>query len=433
MPRAGYWQRLSRWWNTTEADINIQAWLAIAAVLLLLSAIIRAPVLGILALVIAVIGLALRIWWDFALRNLTYTRHFSTTRAFWGDTVTMDLTLENAKPLPLPRTELRETVSSQVNIVDHATELSIETQGRVFRTLFSLGMYERVTQHFTLTCDRRGWQRFGPVQFVASDPFGMVSRKESREVTEGVLVYPRMVPVSELVVPARQPIGDFKPSTPLVDDPMRIAGIRPYVPGDSPKRIHWRATARTGDLQSRVYEASATPIAAIFLDTRTFSFLWEGQKSEVLELAIVTAASISRQMLENRYQVGLYANAPIPNVSKAVRIPPGRRPAQMQRILEDLARLVPSIGKYIERMIAEEILRLPWGASIVLITARLNADSQKSLLRLSRSAGARRFVIVTIGEVPELLPEFRRRFVVWNLGAEEAWDAISNIQLSRVS
>src|SRR5690606_14650371 len=153
-------------------------------------------------------------------------------------------------------------------------------------------------------------------------------------------------------------------------------GVRPYVAGDSPKRIHWRASARTGELQTRVFEPSASPVAAIFLDTITFSHLWEGQNSNRLELLVVVAASISRQLLDGRHQVGLYANAPIPMVSRTVRISPGRRPGQLTRILENLAQISPAFGEKIGAMIAEEMVRLPWGASIVLITSGLSAELQ---------------------------------------------------------
>ena len=353
-------QRLYEWWENRDADINIRMWFGYAAGVLVLAAFLRTPILALLGLAIAVIGLILRLWWDHALDKLNYRRSFSETRAFWGDTVSVELTAENAKPLPISRLDVTEIVGNQVSIPGHDLGRSVDASGRLFETLFSLGMYERVTHRLTLECNTRGWHRFGPVTLMAHDPFGMVARSTTIEGREGVLVYPRMVPMTELVVPARQPLGDMKPATPLVEDPMRMSGVRPYVPGDSPRRIHWRASARTGELQTRVFEPSASPVAAIFLDTITFSHLWEGQNSARLELLVVVAASISRQLLEGRHQVGLFANAPIPNVSRTIRLSPGRRPGQLTRILEDLARLQPAFGDKIGTMISEEIVRLPW-------------------------------------------------------------------------
>jgi uncharacterized protein (DUF58 family) len=247
-----------------------------------------------------------------------------------------------------------------------------------------------------------------------------------------VLAYPRVVPLTHVIVPARQPYGDFKPPQALLEDPLRIAGVRHYVPGDSPRRIHWRATARTGELQTRVSEPSATPVAAIFLDTITFSHLWEGQQSDLLELAVVVASSLSAQLLEGRYQVGVYANAPIPEVSRAVRIPPGRRPGQLTHILERLAMIAPAFGARIEQMMTEEIPRLPWGASMVVVTCRVTPTMQRMLLRLARATGNQRVVLVAIGDRPELLPELRRRVPVYHLGTQERWDELEQITLQSI-
>ena len=432
-PQQSRRERLIAWWENRDVDINIRQWLAVAALTGLAAALLREPVLAVVAVAIALVGLGLRLWWDHALDNLTYQRRFSASRAFFGDEVTVELTAINAKPLPLTRLEVVETTSPQVHVRGRQMERNPEAHGHLLRTMFSLGMYERVTHRYTMTCHRRGWHRFGPVTLAANDPFGMVVRRSQIDRTEGVLVYPRIVPVSELVVPARQPLGDRKPATPLVEDPMRMSGVRPYVPGDSPRRIHWRATARTGELQTRVFEPSATPMAAIFLDTITFSHLWEGQDSGMLELSVMVAASLAAQMLEGRYQVGMYANAPIPNHARAVRIPPGRRPGQLTHILEQLAMLVPAFGDRIETMIARELPRLPWGASVVIVTCRATADLQRTLLRLARSGSMQRFVVIAIGEQPPLLPELRRRVTVYHLGTEEAWDAITRIQLARIA
>ncbi|HEV2072406.1 MAG TPA: DUF58 domain-containing protein [Thermomicrobiales bacterium] len=425
--------RVLAWWENREADINIRAWLGGAGALLLLAAILREPILALVALGIALFGLTLRIWWDHALDKLSYTRHFAATRAFFGDEVTVELVAVNAKPLPVSRLDVSEYVGPNVRIAGQELVRSAESRQMVLTTMYSLGMYERVSHRYTIVCHRRGWHRLGPVKLVANDPFGMTARQMELEKQDGVLVYPRIVPMTDLVVPARQPLGDMKPATPLVEDPMRMSGVRPYVPGDSPKRIHWRATARTGEMQTRVFEPSATPVAAIFLDTITFSHLWEGQNSDLLELSVTVAASMAAQLLEGRHQVGMYANAPIPNLARTVRISPGRRPGQLTRILERLAMLAPAFGDRIEKMISEELSRLPWGASIVLVTSRVSPELQRTLLRLARSGGVQRFVLIAIGEQPELVPEIRRRVAVYHLGMEETWDVIQRIQLTRIS
>lgn len=431
-PELPWYTRLMNWWDNPYADVDVRKWVGYGALFVAVGALMRTPLIALPGVLMIAIGLIMRLWWDNATRNFTYERSFSHNRAFYGDEVTMELTATNTKPLPLTRVDVTEETSPLANVRHQQLFPSATTRNLHFQSLFSLGMYEKVTQRFTLDCTHRGWQRFGPTRLVFHDPFGMASRTMEQPHRSGVLVYPRMVPMSNFVVSARQPLGDFKPVTPLVEDPMRIAGVRPYVPGDSPRRIHWRATARTGELQTRLFEPSASPVAAIFLDTITFSHLWEGQNSDVLELSIVLAASMARQLIESRYQVGLYANAPVSDKSRTVRISPGRRGGQLQKILEHLAMLQPAFGDNIQTMIGKEISRLPWGATAVVITSHVSADFQRSLLRMARSGGAGRFVIIAIGEVPELFPDVRKRFQVYHLSGEEAWDDIESIQLNLV-
>ena len=431
-PRRNWYIRLRDWWENPDADINIRRWAGIGALVIVGGSFLREPLVVIIGALVIAIGLILRLWWDNALRNLHYRRSFAHTRAFYGDDVPITFTAENLKPLPLTRIDVYEQVSPQVQIRDHQLYPSMDTRNLMFESVYSLGMYERVTHHYVLHCHHRGWQLFGPVRLEVRDPFGVVIRQMRLPDRSGVLVYPRMVPMTTFVVAARQPLGDKKPATPLVEDPMRVTGVRPYVPGDSPRRIHWRATARTGDLQTRVFEPSASPVAAIFLDTITFSHLWEGQNSNLLELSIVVAASMSRQLIDARHQVGLYANAPAGRRTRTVRISPGRRGGQLQKILENLAMLQPAFGDRIERMLSQELHRLPWGATAVIITSQVTATFQRSLLRLARSGGSARFVIVAIGERPDIFPEVARRFAIYHLDGEEAWDAIDSIDLSRL-
>lgn len=429
-PGINWYTRLRDWWEDPDAGVDIRRWAGYGALLIAIGAAMRTPLVALPGVLMIAIGLIMRFWWDNAVRNLTFHRTFTSQRAFYGDEVVMELIATNAKPLPLTRVDVVEQTSPLANVRHQKLYPAANTRNLHLQSVFSLGMYERVSQRFVLDCDRRGWQRFGPTTLTAHDPFGVTSRNLEIREQSGVLVYPRMVPMSSFVVSARQPLGDYKPVTPLVEDPMRIAGVRPYVPGDSPRRIHWRATARTGELQTRLFEPSASPVAAIFLDTITFSHLWEGQNSDVLELSVVVAASMARQLIEARHQVGMYANAPINDRSRSVRISPGRRGGQLQKILEHLAMLQPAFGENIQTMIGQELSRLPWGSTVVVITSHVSPDFQRSLLRMARSGGAGRFVIVAIGDEPELFPDVRKRFQVYHLSGEEAWDELETIQLN---
>jgi uncharacterized protein (DUF58 family) len=64
--------------------------------------------------------------------------------------------------------------------------------------------------------------------------------------THHITVYPRVFPIADLGLPADRPFGERKGRNPIFEDPIRIAGLREYRPGDPMKRIDWKATARSG-------------------------------------------------------------------------------------------------------------------------------------------------------------------------------------------
>lgn len=398
-------------------------WFGVAALLGLVAMLARQPLLLMLAVVLALLAALARLWWHHGLSAVTYRRRFSANRAFFGEELVLELTTENAKPLPLGWLEVVDEFPSALEVVGAALEPSNKPLTRIFRAFFSIGPYERVRRRYRLRCVTRGYHRFGPATLTTGDLFGFAAREQDSPLVDYLIVYPRVVPLTALGLPARQPLGDRVSAQPLVEDPLYFTGARPYIPGDSPRRVHWRASARTGVLQTKQYERSATSVVALFLDTNTFEHPWEGIDPTVLELAITVTASLAADRLEAGWQVGLFANAPVSGADRFrfIRVAPSRHPAQLGRILEALARLIPGTGFRIEETLAREATALPWGATVVVVTANVTAGLQRMLARLARQG--HRPVLVSCGEEPALDPVLRRRLTAYHVGGEEAWDA----------
>ena len=88
------------------------------------------------------------------------------------------------------------------------------------------------------------------------DVFGLHRRYRVATEPHFLLVYPQVRPLAGFDIASRRPIGEVKMSYRLFEDPTRMAGVRRYEAGDPLNRIHWRATARTGMLHSKMYEPS---------------------------------------------------------------------------------------------------------------------------------------------------------------------------------
>lgn len=154
---------------------------------------------------------------------------------------------------------------------------------------------------------QRGYYQLGPLLAETGDVFGLHRRFRVLTEPHYALVMPKVLPLEGYSLSSRRPIGEIRLSHRLFEDPTRLAGIRPYQQGDPLNRIHWRATARAGQLQSRAYESSCVAGATFLLDFHALSF--PGSNGAIsAELAIVSVASLANAVFLIGQQIGLVTN-----------------------------------------------------------------------------------------------------------------------------
>ena len=395
-------------------------WLYVILGVLLVGGLLRQPALVIIALLtLFTVGVAWA-WNRYALVGVEYQRALSETRVFPGETVALTVRLANRKLIPLAWLELTDKFPSRGEAFAPGLKLKQNTLANAsplrvgyLAHLASLHWYERVSWRYELTAAARGYYAFGPLTLRSGDAFGLFEQEERREQIDHLIVYPRLVSLERLGIPSKHPLGETKSPQRIFEDPSRTMGIRDYQRGDGFKRIHWKATARRQALQSRVYEPTATQQLAIFLNVATFLEAWQGIEPELLESAITVAASLASEALEGRYAVGLYANCSLPESDQTIKVPPGRSPGQLTAILEALAKASGFAVMPLENLLDNEAARLPWGATLVIVTALVSEGLLSALLRL-RQAG-HRLTVVTIGE-RAAMPEGLAGITVHRLG-----------------
>ncbi|HXI17867.1 MAG TPA: DUF58 domain-containing protein, partial [Chloroflexota bacterium] len=304
------------------------------------------------------------------LSRIGYRRTLGEKRAFFGEELPFSVEIENAKPLPLAWLEADDSVPVGLEVTGGPARVGAEPGRASLRQLVALGWYERVTLRYRLRCVQRGAFEIGPVQLRSGDPFGFASREKTLPIYDRVLVYPRMVPVEQLGLPSRHPFGDARDPRRLFQDMTRMAGIRPYAAGDSPRQIHWKASARLQQLQTRVYEPTTSHTLMLYVNLATFEgYWWASLNQALLELAITAAASIARWGLEQGYQVGVATNGSPSGGGDELGVPPAGDAQQLVRALEALARISIFARTPLERLLARDRSRLPWGTTVVVISA----------------------------------------------------------------
>ena len=323
-------------------------------------------------------------WRRFGLRRVTFARHIGPDRAFPDDVVSISLTLENRKLLPLAWLNLSDRFPVGLNYGDLELNPSSEPNQYTFDSLVSAWPFERVEHRFEAHCRKRGRYRFGPATLTTGDPFGFAMRHRAESHTNDLLVYPRILPIAHFGLPASHPFGEAPPVGLVPEDPLRFLGTRQYVPGDPPQQIHWRATARTNRLQSKTYERSANASLGIFLDLLGDPKPNDDDDEMNREWAISAAASIAAYGLDGEREVGLVSNAPLVGGARSVRVTSSRQRAQLMHILELLAQIVPHAVRPIGPLLENEAHGLGWGATILVVTVRPSEPLVETLWRLQR-------------------------------------------------
>ena len=366
-------------------------WMA-AAVILVLALATRNSLIFSMALILSLLGLVVWLWSRYCLTEVTYRRQFGVERLFFGEKTDLRLEVTNAKPLPLAWLRCEDDIPIALKLTPDERARHYLPTRRVLVNLFSLGLYQRVIRRYTVTGTQRGAWRFGPVQLVCGDIFGFRSQHKEIPETNLLLVYPRLYTLPELGLDARHPFGDYQSLNRLIDDPLRVSGVREYLPGDNIRHIHWKATARRQELQTKLFEPSASRPLAIFINIRTFNHRFEGIDPALREFAISAGASIARWAQLRGDAFGVFANSMM-YAGRRVRILPGAHPRQLTRVLEALAYCVGVPHTTIERVLQQEADHLRHGTSIVLISATLSDSLTRALADLQR----RGFVVTLLG------------------------------------
>ncbi len=373
-------------------------WFEMAALLIVAGLITQQRALFVLAAcLVTVIPIA---WWwrRLSLRRVEYERRFDKRRAFPGETFEMTVCITNRKLLPLTWLEVSDEVPMVMPLVRGALMPTHAPQVGTLDSALSLRWYERVSRHYELECTARGIYTLGPVHLKSGDVFTLFEARESRENPDRLVVYPRLWPLEDLGLPSKEPFGERKAHRRLLEDPLRTIGVRDYHPEDDLRHIHWKATAHRGDLQVRVFEPATTLNLVILLNVNTFEHNWQGVLPELFERTISVAGSLATWAVGQKYKVGLVANGCMPLSDQPIRVPAGRSPGQLAAILEALAAVTSFATSSIQELLRWESPRLPWGATLVVVTAIVTDELATAILRL-REAG-RRMVLGSLAEEP---------------------------------
>jgi uncharacterized protein (DUF58 family) len=311
-------------------------------------------------------ALVTKVWSRLCLKGVTCERRLSQRRVFPGDEVVLTLRVANRKILPLPWVEVSDKIPASLTPGGNQEEPGLVTLSHSTPLLW----YSAASFTEKLDSSARGYYPLGPLSVTSGDIFGLNPRSQEQGGIDHLIVYPRTYELKDLSIPSVSYLGEAKSELKLFDDPSRLLGVREYEPGDSPRRIHWKASARSQSLQVKLYESTTDLKVEVFLAIDTFA----ERPPEDLELGISAAASVARHLLERDVQTGLYANTKLADTLHPARIAPGGGTDHLAAILEALAKTTADAdGTFID-FFDRERGGLGLGGTLVFVVGELSPE-----------------------------------------------------------
>lgn len=238
----------------------------------------------------------------------------------------------------------------------------------------------------------RGRHQVGPAERSLADGLGLAVIRTVIPGTTELLVTPRVEPLTNLR--GASGLGVTADTTLLrtgmgsSDDAL----IREYRHGDDVRRIHWRSTARTGDLMVRREERSWDPSATVLIDNRASAYS-RRTPDDRLEWAVSAAASISIHLLASGFDLNLVeADGTILSPHRAVS---GREALVLEQLADLTAKPVPTLGPALAA--ASSGVE---GQLLIAILGRVDAADSAALARARRHGRA--CWAVMVGATPVL-------------------------------
>jgi uncharacterized protein (DUF58 family) len=298
-----------------------------------------------------------------------------------GDRIRVTYTLRNTSRVPKPWLEIHNPTSLPAGLPGRAISLGGRTERSwLIRTPLT----------------RRGHFRIEPLQIRTGDPFGFFESSASVGSGINVTVYPRLEPIPLWRLPAANLDGSHAMRERTLQATPLATTVRPWAPGDAFNRIHWKSTARHGDIQVKEFDLEQTADCWIVVDLERAIQRGSGDESTV-EVGVRVAAAIADKAIEENRAVGMTVNA-----HRLAQLQPDRGGRQHLKIMQLLAAVEGDGSTPIAEALVASVPRIRRGMTCVVVTASMNRDWVKPLAAL-RSRGVA-CVVVALD-----VPAFERR------------------------
>jgi uncharacterized protein (DUF58 family) len=223
--------------------------------------------------------------------RLGLARIVTPTRVTVGQTANVELALSNEGRTPTGLLLLEEQVPYTLGV---RPRFVIDRMGSQWRRSVS----------YVVRSDVRGKFTLGPMAVRVADSFGLVELDRTFSSTTDLVITPRIITLPPVpLVGVWTGSGDNRPRD-FAGGSAEDVTVREYRRGDDLRRVHWRSSARMGELMVRREEQPWQSRATLFIDNRRHAHRGSGPASS-LEYAVTAGASVAMHLTQRGFRVRL--------------------------------------------------------------------------------------------------------------------------------
>jgi uncharacterized protein (DUF58 family) len=267
----------------------------------------------------------------------------------------------------------------------------VESLGRLGERELDLHRHGRlITGRYDIRSVPRGRYAFGAARLALEDPFGLYRAEQAQGDPGALLVYPRLVELERVFSEGGAHQQDGRRLLLRRPSGFDLHSVREYEDGESLRKVHWRTTARRGQLMVKELEDAPRDEVAVVLD---------GGSAPGFDLAVRAAGSILQAYVRRGRRCVLIANT----VRREVQAVHGD--SEWRRALELLAAVEPTATSSVSSLLAGESNAAARALELVVVTSLVTPALVDRLVQrvLSRRGTALVFVDAARRPAPGLL------------------------------
>ena len=223
--------------------------------------------------------------------RVSIKRNISEEKIFENNIIDVEVTIKN-NGRSLPFLEIKDYIPRQMNVINGSNHI-----------FTSLKRGQEIILKYTIQCPVHGHYHLGPTLLRLHDAFGLFYKEKSIEEFTSYSIFPSLEAIEEIPIKHNYPrIFQGALTVREIGTGTEFHSIRGYLPGDSFKKINWKAFARQRKLMVNEYEREDICDIMIILDARAISLRGE---TVPLDRGIRAAAAIANYFLYRKDRVAL--------------------------------------------------------------------------------------------------------------------------------